>query len=155
MGANVAGIGARGLLSATGAISQGQGAYTTAADTVKAEGGDRRQQAAAGMQAFRQSMGEQALEGIQDKGSDLMRSLLARPLIGRPSGSRASSPGVNPQNSTQVLLRNNEDGSRRSLEQFYGERRTEGSKTGHEVGYGAAHNIAVARMDEYQKEQNR
>jgi hypothetical protein len=154
MGANLAGAGARGVLSATGAVAQGQGAYNAASDTVKAEGGDRRQQFAAGMHAFSQSMGEQTVEAVQDKGSDLMRSLLSRPLIGRPSHGRTSDPGVNPNTATQVLLKNNEDGSRRTLEQFYAERKTEGSKTGYEVGYEAAHNIAVARMDEYQKEHN-
>jgi hypothetical protein len=140
----IAGVRAAGALAggAMGSLASGtartafgaQGMLTqagTAANTVKALGGDRNDQAA----AFLGSVGSSVKETVLSRGGDLTRSLLSRgePGSGGGRGSGGSGAGVNRHNQIQQFLENKTvNGEKQTFREYTKGRVTDGIQRGRE-----------------------
>jgi hypothetical protein len=114
-----------GIMDVAGAITQGFGAGGAASDAAKGAGLGGMQQLAAGMGAFGKSMMSSAGESIMDKGAELTRSLMG----GRTSRHGGMPEGENKHlTASQMYLKANEDGTRRSLGEVFQEKYQAGSK---------------------------
>jgi type IV secretory pathway TrbL component len=114
-----------GIMDVAGAITQGFGAGGAASDAAKDAGLGRAQQIAAGLGAFGKSMMSSAGESVMDKGAELTRSLMS----GGRSGHHGAPGGENKHlSASQMYLKANEDGTRRSLGQVFQDKYQAGAK---------------------------
>jgi hypothetical protein len=125
---NIAGAGVRGAVSGSAALAKAGGA---AGASLQALGGGAgipfHQKALAAGSAFTKSLALDAGHSIAGNASSLSRSLVSRPLFGGEPR-YPGEPGVNSDSAPQRWIRNNDDGSRRSLGQLYGEKIREGQR---------------------------
>lgn len=118
---NAAGAGTRAALSGTATLAKAGGA---AAQALSSPGGGGALKAAG---AFMGSLGHSAGMSAYNNANALTRSLVSRPLFGSQPR-HPGDPGLNPSSAPQRLLGYNDDGSRRTLAQAYGESIREGQK---------------------------
>jgi type IV secretion system protein VirB6 len=136
-GQNTLGAAAKGGIGAISTVAQARGAFGSASDAVKSQGGSIGQQRSAGFAAARQSVFESAGESIRAGGGDVMRSLMARPLIGNsPHG---GGQGTDRFSAADNFRKPNPDGTRKTMGEFWGEQKRSRSGMGNKIGMQRAH----------------
>jgi hypothetical protein len=122
----------RGGLALGGAVAQAGGAAKAAVAGAGPHLGND-EQVAMGARAFVGSLGSQALEGIGNTASDLSRSLIARPLLGRGGHGGSGNDFAGQHGVRQQLLAPNHDGTRTSYGQFFRNRADQGKSYGQKM----------------------